>query len=104
MTLTLIILFTLLGSICSVGIAGLLLLMKGERLRAATGVLVPFAIGTLLGAAFLGMLPHALEQLNSTSALATVLVGILLFYMLEKFAVWRHCHEQPCDVHSRAGR
>ena len=103
MTLSLIILFTLLGSVCSVGLAGLLLLVKGKRLPFVTGGLIPYAIGTLLGAAFFAMIPHALQQLPSTSVLATVLVGIILFYMLEKFALWRHCHEQPCDVHTRAG-
>lgn len=103
MMLTLILLFTLLGSICSVGLAGLLLLFKGGRLRLITGGLVPYAIGTLLGAAFFGMIPHALHRLASTSVLPTVLFGIILFYVLEKFALWRHCHEQPCDVHTRAG-
>jgi len=103
MMLTLIVLFTLLGSICSVGVAGLLLLLKGERLSLVTGGLIPYAIGTLLGAAFLGMIPHALLRLPSASILPTVLFGIILFYLLEKFALWRHCHEQPCDVHTRAG-
>jgi len=101
--LVLIVSFTLLGSICSVGLAGLILLLKGIRLRFVTGVLIPYAIGTLLGAAFFGMIPHALLQLASTSVLPTVLGGIILFYVLEKFAVWRHCHEQPCDVHTRTG-
>jgi zinc and cadmium transporter len=103
MILTWIILFTTLGSICSVGLAGLLLLLKGGRLRSVTGSLIPYAIGTLLGAAFFGMLPHALARLASSSVLPAVLLGIILFYMLEKFALWRHCHEQPCDHHSSAG-
>ncbi len=103
MNLVLIVSFTLLGSICSVGLAGLILLLKGIRLRFVTDVLIPYAIGTLLGAAFFGMIPHALLQLASTSVLPTVLGGIILFYVLEKFAVWRHCHEQPCDVHTRTG-
>jgi zinc and cadmium transporter len=101
--LLLIVVFTLLGSICSVGLAGLLLLFKGNRLAWVTGGLIPYAIGTLLGAAFFGMIPHALLRLASTSVLPTVLSGIILFYVLEKFALWRHCHEKPCDVHSRAG-
>ena len=46
--LILIVLFTLLGSICSVGIAGLLLLLKRERLRFITGSLIPYAIGTIV--------------------------------------------------------
>lgn len=103
MRLILIIFFTLLGSICSVGLASLLLLFKGKRLSLVTGGLIPYAIGTLLGAAFLGMIPHALIRLSSASVLTTVVAGIILFYVLEKFALWRHCHEQSCDVHSRAG-
>jgi len=101
--LTLIVLFTSLGSICSVGLAGLLLLINGKRLRIVTGVLILYAIGTLLGAAFFGMIPNALLRLPGASVLATVLSGIILFYVLEKFALWRHCHEQPCDIHTRAG-
>ncbi len=103
MILFLIILFTLLGSICSVGFAGLLLLIKTSRLRVITGSLIPYAIGTLLGAAFFGMLPQALLLLPSDAVLPTVLGGIILFYLLEKFALLRHCHEQPCEVHTQAG-
>jgi zinc and cadmium transporter len=103
MILALIILFTLLGSICSVGLAGLLLLLRGDWLSRATGMLIPYAIGTLLGAAIFGMIPHALLELPSSAVLPTVLAGIILFYVLEKFALWRHCHEEPCQVHSRAG-
>ena len=62
MILSLVVLFTLLGSICSVGFADLLLLLKGERLYLVTGGMVPYAIGALLGAAFFGMIPHALRQ------------------------------------------
>lgn len=103
MNLVLIVVFTLLGSVCSVGLASLLLVLKRKWLRFVTGSLIPYAIGTLLGAAFLGMIPHAILQLASTSVFLTVLFGILLFYVLEKLALWRHCHEQPCDVHTRAG-
>ena len=49
------------------------------------------------------MIPHALECLAPPSVLVTVLFGIILFYVLEKMALWRHCHEHPCEVHSRAG-
>ncbi|MFA5074172.1 MAG: ZIP family metal transporter [Nitrospirota bacterium] len=103
MILFLIVLFTLLGSICSVGLAGLLLVMKGERLRRVTGILIPYAIGTLLGAAFLGMIPHALLDLTVARVLPMVLFGIVIFYILERFALWRHCHEESCELHSRAG-
>jgi len=103
MNLALIITFCLLGSVCSVGLAALLLLFQGKRLALFTSRLIPYAIGTLLGAAFFGMIPHALRRLPSESVLQTVLAGIVLFFVLEKFALWRHCHERPCDVHTRAG-
>lgn len=103
MRLLLVIGFTLFGSICSVALAGLLLVLKERRLLTVAGALVPYAIGTLLGAAFFGMIPHALDSLSSSSVLLTLLLGIILFYVLEKFALWRHCHEQECEVHTRAG-
>ncbi|MBI4725712.1 ZIP family metal transporter [candidate division TA06 bacterium] len=103
MILTLIIAFSLLGSICSVGLAALFMLLKGKRLAFSVAGLIPYAIGTLLGAAFFGMIPHALHSLPSATVLPTVLAGIILFYVLEKFALWRHCHEQPCAHHTRAG-
>jgi zinc and cadmium transporter len=103
MRLLLVVGFTLLGSICSVALAGSLLVLKERRLLSVAGVLIPFAIGTLLGAAFLGMIPHALDSLSNSAVLLTVLLGVILFYVLEKFALWRHCHEQECEIHSRAG-
>lgn len=103
MNLGLIVAFCLLGSVCSVGLAASLLLFEGNRLSRLTSRLIPYAIGTLLGAAFFGMIPHALRRLPSEPVMTTVLAGIVLFFLLEKFALWRHCHEHPCDVHPRAG-
>jgi len=54
--------------------------------------LVSFAVGALLGAVFLELLPHALERGNTTSVMATVLGGLLLFFLLEKMVLWRHSH------------
>lgn len=68
-----------------------------------TAIMIPYAIGTLLGAAFFGMIPHAQKQLSSEQVLPIVLAGLILFFMLEKFALWRHCHETPCDIHTRSG-
>jgi zinc and cadmium transporter len=103
MILVLIVLFTLLGSIFSVGLAALLLLIKENKIFLVSAALIPYAIGTLLGAAFFGMIPHAQQQLSSERVLPVVLAGLILFFMLEKFALWRHCHERPCETHTRAG-
>jgi zinc and cadmium transporter len=101
--LLLILFFTFLGSVCSVGCAALLLLFKKRQVFVITAGLIPYAIGTLLGAAFFGMIPQAQKQLSGQQALPVVLGGLILFFMLEKFALWRHCHEEPCDIHSQAG-
>src|SRR5215218_3762508 len=63
--------------------------------------LVSFATGTLLAAAFLGLIPHALEGAGSAHDVGlALLLGILLFFLLEKFVLWRHCHDDPCEMHS----
>jgi zinc and cadmium transporter len=64
------------------------------------GALISFAIGALLGAAFLEILPHAFEITESAHGLAmTVLFGILGFFVLEKLVLWRHCHIEACEAH-----
>ena len=66
--------------------------------------LISYSVGTLLGAAFLAILPHALEVTSSIEQLsATVLGGILLFFVLEKFVLWRHCHVESCEAHDHHG-
>jgi zinc and cadmium transporter len=64
--------------------------------------LVSFAIGALLGAAFLEVLPHAFEGGNYHTVAATVLAGILGFFVLEKLVLWRHCHLDDCEAHDPA--
>jgi len=95
--------FSLLGSLGVVLGAGLLLLSAVEKRRRLLPSLVSYAVGTLLGAAFLGMLPRALEGGHRQAALTTALLGIVLFFILEKWVLWQHCHEAECDVHSAAG-
>jgi zinc and cadmium transporter len=55
-------------------------------------LLVSYAVGVLLGTAFLDLLPEAAESLPLIHVFATTLVGILAFFMLEKFALWHHAH------------
>ncbi|MDH4181053.1 MAG: ZIP family metal transporter, partial [Betaproteobacteria bacterium] len=54
--------------------------------------LVSFAVGALLGAVFLELLPHALEEGAAEPVMVTVLVGLLAFFLLEKLVLWRHSH------------
>src|SRR6188508_1361977 len=63
-------------------------------------MLISYAIGALLGAAFLNALPEALElSKNPAQMTGTVLFGILLFFILEKLVLWRHCHAEECEAH-----
>jgi zinc and cadmium transporter len=94
--------FSLLGSLGAIAGAALLLVLPAMvRGRLVPG-LISYATGTLLGAAFLAMIPAALAQAPATSVLATVLAGMVLFFILEKLVLWRHCHELECAVHGRA--
>ncbi|MFZ2301844.1 MAG: ZIP family metal transporter [Gallionella sp.] len=62
--------------------------------------LVSYAIGALLGAVFIDILPEAIETGSSAAMVSgTVLAGILLFFTLEKLLLWRHCHHDDCEVH-----
>jgi zinc and cadmium transporter len=63
-------------------------------------MLISYAVGALLGAAFLEVLPHAMTAGGDAATSATfVLVGILGFFILEKLVLWRHCHFESCEGH-----
>jgi zinc and cadmium transporter len=94
---------TALGGLLSAFAASFFLWLDARRRALLLPRLVSFATGTLLGAALLGLLPHALAGTgpDGTHAVGlTVLSGILLFFVLEKFVLWRHCHDDPCEMHS----
>jgi zinc and cadmium transporter len=91
------------ASLGVVGAAGLVLLAGAERCRRALPHLISFAVGTLLGSAFLGLLPGAARGASVEKILATTLAGILLFFLLEKYLLWRHCHQADCAVHAASG-
>ena len=95
--------FALLGSIGAVAGAAAILFFPEYIRRTLVPWLISYATGTLLGAAFLGMIPAGLSQAPALAVTATVLAGIVLFFVLEKLVLWRHCHDNECEVHGRAG-
>ncbi len=84
-------------------LAGVALLMSESARRRLTPFAVSFATGTLLGAALIGLLPHALHALPGPQVTGTLLGGMVAFFILEKLALWRHCHSSRCEIHSSAG-
>lgn len=97
-----ILVFSLFGSIGAIAGAALLLVLPAVIRGRLVPYLISYATGTLLGAAFLGMIPAALEQAPARGILATVLAGMVLFFVLEKLVLWRHCHDRDCEVHGQA--
>jgi zinc and cadmium transporter len=75
------------GLLSTLAAAGTLALHAGWISR-----LVSFAVGALLGAVFIELLPHALETGSAERVMLTVLVGLLAFFLLEKLVLWRHAH------------
>jgi zinc and cadmium transporter len=103
MILALIILFSILGSVGAMSGGALLLFLPRHVIKTLIPCLLSYAIGTLLGAAFLGMIPGGLQQASASAVLSTVLAGILIFFVLEKLILWRHCHDPECEIHGQAG-
>ncbi len=98
-----IIVFSLLGGLLSVMVAASFLLLPAHLRKTLVPHLVSFAIGSLLGAAFLGLLPHALagpEVEDFHNIFLAVLLGLLSFFLLEKLVLWRHCHSDHCEAHA----
>lgn len=100
--LVLIVIFTAIGGVLSVMAAGVFLLLPEARRQQVLPHGISFAIGALLTGAFCGLIPHAFEAVAADeieNLSATILAGILLFFILEKLLVWRHCHSHACAAH-----
>jgi len=96
-------LFWIVGSACLVSMISLIgiftLAVKEELLNRILLGLVGFSAGALMGGAFLHLIPEALEQSGSTIVFPYVILGFMLFFLLERLLYWRHCHDGRCDVH-----
>lgn len=60
---------------------------------------VSLSAGTLMGDAFIHLIPEAYKSEKNFSVSIYILCGILVFFILEKILHWRHCHEEPCEEH-----
>ncbi|HFD91765.1 MAG TPA: ZIP family metal transporter [Gammaproteobacteria bacterium] len=105
-TLVYIILFCLLGGVLSVLAAAVFLVLPEQWRTRLLPHFISFAIGALLGAAFLALLPHAIASPavdDVHTVTFTVLLGLLGFFILEKTVLWRHCHASDCEAHGAEG-
>jgi zinc and cadmium transporter len=100
MTLGWILVASVAGGTLSAGLAAASLALRATWVP----MLVSFAIGALLGAAFLEIIPHAFEQGEAHQVAFSILGGIFGFFVLEKILIWRHCHTEHCEVHDQEGK
>lgn len=101
-TLLWIILATTLSGVLSVLAAGIFLALPARAREAVLPHMVSFATGALLGAALLALIPHAVQGAgieNVHEVGIALIAGIALFFILEKFLLWRHCHDDHCSEH-----
>jgi zinc and cadmium transporter len=97
MTLGWILMASVAGGTLSAGLAAASLAVRATWVP----MLVSFAIGALLGAAFLELIPHAFEVGETHEVGMAILGGIFGFFVLEKLLLWRHCHTEHCEVHDQ---
>ena len=90
---------SLLGGLGGLLIASGVLLIHDPLRTRLVPWLVSYAVGALLGISMLGLLPESLSNLPPARVFATLLGGIMLFFILEKLVLWRHCHTHDCEVH-----
>jgi zinc and cadmium transporter len=105
-TLLWIVCFTLASGVVSVLAASTFLALPARLREAALPHLVSFATGALLGAALLGLIPHAVIGVGPAGVHEVgiaLIAGIALFFVLEKFLLWRHCHDDHCGEHAVEG-
>lgn len=95
--------FSLLGSFGAIVTAAVFLFVKEKIQKVLVRLLVSYATGTLLSVALLGLLSESLENTSRFSILSSVLFGFVIFFILEKILIWRHCHDKECEIHAAAG-
>ena len=99
MTLLTIILATFLITLC-VWVAVLFIFIKKELLNKITVFLVSLSAGSLMGGAFLHLLPEAAEKININLLFEIFLISFVIFFLIEKLLHWRHCHKADCPIHT----
>lgn len=76
------------------------LLLNHKKLQSMLLTLVSLSAGTLMGGAFLHLLPEAVEVVEPTQVFTLTLASFIGFFLIERVLHWHHCHKDDCDVHS----
>jgi len=76
------------------------LAINDKILKKILVLMIGFAAGSLIGGAFLHLLPEALENSSSRTVFSYTILGFCFFFISERYFYWRHCHEDVCEVHA----
>ena len=93
-------LWIVLGGVLMAAIAlvgSVTLVLKEETQKKVLLPLVAFAAGSLIGGALFHMIPASLHVMEAADALLLVAAGFLVFFALEQFLHWHHCHRESSD-------
>ncbi len=92
--LTYIIIATVLISLIS--LVGLII--SQNKIKKLLHYFISFAAGTLIAVSFFDLIPNALEEINLhiEESIVFVVVGIILFFLIERFIHWHHCDKEHC--------
>ena len=100
-------LWALLGAliVSLISLAGVIVLSVSDKtLKKILFVFVSFSAGALLGGAFFHLLPEAIGEFGNVKKIFQyVVIGICIFFVLEKVLRWHHCHDKECEVHKHIG-
>ncbi|PIR70515.1 MAG: ZIP zinc transporter [Candidatus Niyogibacteria bacterium CG10_big_fil_rev_8_21_14_0_10_42_19] len=81
----------------------LFMVFNREKALRATHYLVSFAVGALMSVALLDIIPEAIERSSIDKVMPFVLLGVIMFFIFEKFLFWYHCHHGECKTHTHHG-
>jgi len=74
--------------------------LKDATFKRTIAFLVALATGVLFGDVFLHLIPEMYEEFGLEVKISLfILLGIMIFFSIEKFLKWRHCHEPECPDH-----
>lgn len=79
---------------------GFLVIFRESFAKVFAHRVLGFAVGALIGVSFFDLIPEALEKIGPDKTFLYAVGGIVLFFILERFLFWYHCHDGRCSVHT----
>lgn len=79
------------------------LIIKEKLLQKILFFFISFSAGSLMGGAFFHLIPESLENNIALNVFQSIILGFIIFFILEKILHWHHCRNNRCDKHKLLG-